>query len=98
MLNPLLHRMYPLQEREFSLEISTENLKPDLFGVFVIYQWEWEDECTSCDNAEGTYSYTSNSSQQSNPCSPSHYPLATMPVTNDPTRTHVVVFKCIGAV
>ena len=33
------------QEREFSLEISTENLKPDildLYGVFVIYEWEWK--------------------------------------------------------
>ena len=41
-------------------------------------------------------SYTSISSQQSP--SPSPHPLDNLAISNSPIMTHVIVFKCIGAV
>ena len=35
--------VFTLQEGGVSLEISTKDLKVDPRGVFVIYEWEWED-------------------------------------------------------
>jgi len=39
--------MFTPQDGEFSLEISTKDLKLDPRGVFVNYEWEWEDGSTS---------------------------------------------------
>ena len=84
------------QESEFSLEISIDNLKLHPRGVFVIYEWEWEDG-DACEGALETShdcSYSSLSSRLSSPYPPPH-PIA---ITNEPTVTHSLIFKCIGAV
>ena len=96
----LLQFLFHTQEAEFSLEISTENLKLGPSGVFVIYEWEWEDGT----NAEMTYekmrdcSYSSQQSCSSPSPSPSPHPLDNLAISSSSIVTHVIVFKCIGAV
>ena len=86
--------VFTLQEGGVSLEISTKDLKVDPRGVFVIYEWEWEDGSTS-DTAcrDSQWQNNSNSSQRSH--ASVSYPLLNMPISNHPTATHI---KCIGAV
>ena len=65
-------------------------------GVFVIYEWKWTDETT---HEYDTVSPSLTSTPQSSPpLSPSLLPIANAPVTSTPMVTHIVTFKCIGAV
>ena len=63
--------LFTLQESEFSLEISIENLKLHPLGVFIIYEWEREDGST-CDNAKVIYEEFRNISYTSIPIHNSH--------------------------
>ena len=85
------------QDSEFSLVISTQNLNIHPNGVFVIYEWEWKDGSMAVSGAEDRhteFSFSQLSSPSPSP-SPSPPPLC---VTSTPMVTHVIVFKCIGAV
>lgn len=65
-------------------------------GVFVIYDWKWTNETA---NEYGISSPSLTSTPQSSPpLSPSLLPIASAPVSTIPTITHIVTFKCIGAV
>ena len=70
--------------------MDIENLKRDPHGVFVIYEWEWVDgvpsdlQVTSGNRFDCLYSSAS-----------SHRSSSPHPSTD---ITHVIIFKCIGAV
>ena len=84
-----------MQESEFSLEINTENLKLHPRGVFVIYDWEWEEEDVStCEETSEELLACSYTSVSSELMSPSPQPQ----FITEAAMTHTLVFKCIGAV
>ena len=86
-----------LQVSEFSQEISTENMQLHPRGVFVIYEWRLEDINEHVDDSasemESVNSLDTHSSH-----SPTSSLITAALVTTTPTVTHIVTFKCIGAV
>ena len=86
--------VFLFQVSECSLEICIENMQLHQLGVFVIYEWKWED---IDEHVDGSTSEINTPSSHS-PSLPSSPIITNAPVTTTPTVTHIITFKCIRAV
>ena len=84
----------PLQEDDFKLSISTDNLHFPPQGVVVIWEWEWKEyeAESSCGMSAHISETLESDSDETNCIEPN-----SSAEEQEPPPEYTVIFKCIGA-